>query len=145
MDTREDGAVSGLDDADELHTHICVVRPAPTASHSHVPPPGPSAVALTFPQAPSPITTIFSCLSWLSSSESDMAATRRAPAVAVQCPNLVRYNHEDVAESSLPSLPQRGLKTVGSEATGRHFHSDNGATLFGTAHSHSLHDRQLNV
>lgn len=27
---------------------------------------------LTFPLAPSPITTIFSCLSWLSSSESDM-------------------------------------------------------------------------
>lgn len=28
---------------------------------------------LTFPHAPSPITTNLSCLSWLSSSESDMA------------------------------------------------------------------------
>lgn len=37
------------------------------------------AGGLTFPEVPSPSTTIFSCRSWLSSSESDMVSEDAGP------------------------------------------------------------------
>lgn len=37
------------------------------------------ARGLTFPEVPSPSTTIFSCRSWLSSSESDMVSREPGP------------------------------------------------------------------
>lgn len=40
---------------------------------------GEPAGGLTFPEVPSPSTTIFSCRSWLSSSESDMVSGAPGP------------------------------------------------------------------
>lgn len=72
-----------------------------------------------------------------------MTPTQRAPDYGRAVPELLRESHGDVAEQSFPSLSQKGLKTAAKQATRRHFHSCNDATLIGTAHSHALHDRRL--
>lgn len=144
MDTGGDGALSGLNNADELHTEK-LVRPTRTFPPPSRPTLVPAAAVLTFPQAPSPITTIFSCLSWLSSSESDMTLTRAERRLWPCSDRTAAIKSRRRRRIAFLQFITEGIKDSGETGDRAPFSLlEPCYSVFGTAHSHVLCDTQPN-